>query len=57
LASDLRATVLTATIASLESEKAPIYQKIAQGRYLTGDERKLHEFLSYAIGVLRTPVP
>jgi hypothetical protein len=57
LASDLRAKVLTATITSLESEKAPIYQKIVQGQYLTGDERKLHEFLSYAIGALQTPVP
>jgi hypothetical protein len=57
LASEFRAKVLAAALATLEGEKAPIYQKILQGQYLTGDERKLHEFLTYALGVLRTPAP
>jgi hypothetical protein len=49
LAATLRAEARKELVAQLESERAPLAEKVRKNRYLTAEERTLHEWLSKAI--------
>jgi hypothetical protein len=57
LARDLRSKIAGQAVALLETEREPLQQKVQLGKYLTAEERERHEFLTYALGLLKPASP